>query len=398
MEQSQCDANTNAHTRLQWLEHLLNSVSGYIYIYNTVEQRNVYTNRSMGDILGYTPEDLQQMGNKVLETMMHPDDLAGLPETAQRVNAAADGQVVEWEYRMRTRTGSWVWLQDRITAFSRDEHGNVVEQVGVVQDITARKQTEEALRNSEIRQRALLDAIPDMILRIGQDHIFLDYREAQDIEAYVPPEVFLGKHVQEVLPADVAELIMQTGTQVLHTGDQQWITYQLSMPAGPRTYDAWVVASADQTYLLLIRDITEQQKAEAERAALQQQIIDTQRDTLRELSTPLIPITDDVMIMPLIGTIDSGRAQMVMEALLEGVARHQAQLVLLDITGVAVVDTQVAQAFIQAAQAVRLLGAQVMLTGIQPQIAQTLIMLGADLSGIQTQSSLQAGIAAALRG
>ncbi|MFP4440302.1 MAG: STAS domain-containing protein [Chloroflexaceae bacterium] len=100
--------------------------------------------------------------------------------------------------------------------------------------------------------------------------------------------------------------------------------------------------------------------------------------------------------MPLIGTIDSQRAQQVMEALLEGVAQHQADLVILDITGVSVVDTQVAQAFIQAAQAVRLLGAQVMLTGIQSQIAQTLVHLGVDLSGIQTQGSLQAGIAAAL--
>jgi anti-anti-sigma factor len=100
--------------------------------------------------------------------------------------------------------------------------------------------------------------------------------------------------------------------------------------------------------------------------------------------------------MPLIGTIDSQRAQQVMEALLEGVAQHQADLVILDITGVSVVDTQVAQAFIQAAQAVRLLGAHVMLTGIQPQIAQTLVHLGVDLSGIQTQGSLQAGIAAAM--
>jgi anti-anti-sigma factor len=101
--------------------------------------------------------------------------------------------------------------------------------------------------------------------------------------------------------------------------------------------------------------------------------------------------------MPLIGTIDTGRAQQVMEALLEGVAHHQATLAILDITGVSVVDTQVAQALIGAAQAVRLLGAQVMLTGIQPQIAQTLVHLGVDLSGIETRGSLQSGIAEALR-
>jgi anti-anti-sigma regulatory factor len=87
-----------------------------------------------------------------------------------------------------------------------------------------------------------------------------------------------------------------------------------------------------------------------------------------------------------------------METLLDGVAQQRARLVILDITGVTVVDSQVAQALIRAAQAVKLLGARVMLTGIQPQIAQTLVHLGVDLSGIQTRSSLQAGIATALRG
>jgi len=134
------------------------------------------------------------------------------------------------------------------------------------------------------------------------------------------------------------------------------------------------------------------------RREMEEQVLAAQREALRELSTPLIPITDDVVIMPLIGTIDSGRAQLVMETLLNGVAQQQARLVILDITGVPVVDSQVAQALIRAAQAVKLLGARVMLTGIQPQIAQTLVHLGVDLSGIQTQSSLQAGITAALQG
>jgi rsbT co-antagonist protein RsbR len=100
--------------------------------------------------------------------------------------------------------------------------------------------------------------------------------------------------------------------------------------------------------------------------------------------------------MPLIGTLDSGRAQQVMETLLEGVSTHQAELAILDITGVSMVDTQVAQALVRSAQAVRLLGAQVMLTGLQPQIAQTLVHLGVDLSDIVTRGSLQAGIIYAL--
>jgi rsbT co-antagonist protein RsbR len=147
----------------------------------------------------------------------------------------------------------------------------------------------------------------------------------------------------------------------------------------------------------IFHDISQQQQAEAERAALQQQVIDAQRDALRELSTPLIPIAEHVVIMPLIGTIDSRRAQMVMETLLEGVARHEAELVILDITGVMLVDTQVAQALVRTAQAVKLLGAQVLLTGIQPQIAQTLVELGGAVPGMETYGTLQSGMLAALQ-
>jgi len=152
------------------------------------------------------------------------------------------------------------------------------------------------------------------------------------------------------------------------------------------------------TYVAAIeRDVTERKRHETEIATLQQEIIETQQAAIRELSTPLIPIAQDVLIMPLIGTIDSTRAQMVMEALLEGVAHYQAELAIVDITGVSMGDTQVAQALVQAAQAIQLLGAQVMLTGIQPQIAQTLIHLGVDLSGIITYGRLQSGIASVLK-
>ncbi len=120
------------------------------------------------------------------------------------------------------------------------------------------------------------------------------------------------------------------------------------------------------------------------RASLQEEIIRTQKVMLEELSTPLIPISEKIMVMPLIGSVDSRRAQQVIETLLHGISTSKAQIAILDITGVSVVDTQVANAFISAAQAVRLLGAQVLLTGIRPEVAQTLIGLGVDLSGIIT--------------
>jgi rsbT co-antagonist protein RsbR len=153
-----------------------------------------------------------------------------------------------------------------------------------------------------------------------------------------------------------------------------------------------------QAIAMINRDMTMVKQTEHAQADLQQQIITDQQAALRELSTPLIPIADDVIMMPLIGVVDSQRAQQVLDVLVEGVARYQARMLILDITGMQVIDTQAAGAIIRAAHAVRLLGAQVILTGIGPEIAQTIVQQGIDLSEIDTRASLQAGIAHALYG
>ena len=148
----------------------------------------------------------------------------------------------------------------------------------------------------------------------------------------------------------------------------------------------------------VMMDITLRKQAEAIRLqnVAHQETIRVQGALLRELSTPLIPITDSVVAMPLIGTIDSGRAQQIIESLLTGVADQHAAAVIIDITGVPIVDTQVANALLRAAQAVKLLGARAILTGIRPEVAQTLVGLGVDLGSIRTCRSLQAGITEAL--
>jgi len=114
------------------------------------------------------------------------------------------------------------------------------------------------------------------------------------------------------------------------------------------------------------------------------------------LSTPLLPIGDQVVVLPLIGAMGPERFEQVLETLLQGVKTHGARVAILDITGVAVVDDQVANGLIGAARAVQLLGAQIVLTGIRPEIAQTLVGLGIDMQGITTRGTLQSGIAYAL--
>ncbi|MCG8353576.1 MAG: STAS domain-containing protein [Chloroflexales bacterium] len=115
-----------------------------------------------------------------------------------------------------------------------------------------------------------------------------------------------------------------------------------------------------------------------------------------ELAVPVVPLLDGVIVLPLVGTIDTRRAQQVMESLLTGIAEQQADVAIIDITGVSVVDTAVANYVIQSIRAASLLGAHVILTGIGARIAQTLVTLGVDFSVVTTLSNLRDGIESAI--
>ncbi|MFO0575398.1 MAG: AAA family ATPase [Polyangia bacterium] len=142
----------------------------------------------------------------------------------------------------------------------------------------------------------------------------------------------------------------------------------------------------------LQQELAERQRSEQERAALQDRIITSQKARLAEMATPLIPISSEIMVMPLIGTVDPERAQQVLDTALSGVSTSRARFVILDITGLRHVDTSVAGTLLNTARALQLLGARAVLTGIRAEVAQTLVGLGVDLGGIVTLSQLQGGI------
>jgi predicted ATPase/GAF domain-containing protein/predicted Ser/Thr protein kinase len=146
----------------------------------------------------------------------------------------------------------------------------------------------------------------------------------------------------------------------------------------------------------LARELTERSLSEKARAALQEEIIRVQDERLTEVSTPLIPITDRIMVMPLIGTMDAKRAEQVLAVALLGAQSNHTAVVIIDITGVKVMDTAVANTLVKTAAALRLLGTEAVLTGIAPHVAQTLIGLTIDFGSIVTRGTLQSGIAYAL--
>jgi anti-anti-sigma regulatory factor len=120
--------------------------------------------------------------------------------------------------------------------------------------------------------------------------------------------------------------------------------------------------------------------------------------TIREIGTPVIPLLPHVLLIPLIGTIDTARVQQLIETTLRGIGTYQATEILLDLTGVPLVDTQVAGVLIQVTRASMLLGARITLVGVRPEIAQSLVSLGIDLSFISTESTLSAAIERLIRG
>jgi len=124
--------------------------------------------------------------------------------------------------------------------------------------------------------------------------------------------------------------------------------------------------------------------------------MEAQQRALAELSTPVIKVYENVLVLPLVGAIDTERSHRIMEDLLIGITQHQAEMVIVDITGVPLVDTAVANHLLQTIKAARLLGTRSILVGIRGEVAQALVHLQVDLAGVVTRSNLQAGIEYAL--
>lgn len=132
------------------------------------------------------------------------------------------------------------------------------------------------------------------------------------------------------------------------------------------------------------------------RAALAR--VEAQDRAIRELSTPILPIWDGVLLSPIVGALDSSRAEQLVHQILDGVRVHRAGVVILDLTGVPVIDTQVANVLLRCSKAVGLLGARTVITGMQPNVAMTCVELDVNFEGLTPKSTLRDGLHAALAG
>jgi rsbT co-antagonist protein RsbR len=128
-----------------------------------------------------------------------------------------------------------------------------------------------------------------------------------------------------------------------------------------------------------------------------EEVINRQQEELLELSTPVVKLWDGILAIPMIGTLDSARTQLVMESLLQKIVEEGALMAIIDITGVPTVDTLVAQHLLKTVTAIRLMGADCIISGVRPQIAQTIVHLGVDLKGVTTKANLADALALGLK-
>ncbi|EYF03134.1 PAS domain-containing protein [Chondromyces apiculatus] len=324
--------------------------------------------------------------------LIHPDDLEHSRQALARV-AVGDTALGDLVNRYRRKDGTYASIAWKSVVM-----------VGelcycMAQDVSAQEETEAILRKERARLHQLQHASGVVLYAIGSlaggmPGITFISDNLRDVLGYKPEEFFEDRELwnRMVHPDDLARAL--DGTPIFahgfylreyrfrhKDGSYRWMRDETKLvkDAEGRPFEAvgtW-------------QDVTERKEVEH---TLQQQ-----ENALLELSTPLIPISDEILVMPLIGMVDSRRAEQIMSTILDGITARRAKVAILDITGMGSVDTKIAELLLRTARAARLLGVEVLLTGIRPDVAQTLVTLGVDLGAVVTFGTLQAGIQHAMR-
>ncbi len=262
------------------------------------------------------------------------------------------------------------------------------------------------LSANEAQYRLLAENVADMITRTDVHGVYTYVSPVSFAILGYPPDEMIGTHWRDYIhPDDLADLQLaeQSGDTLslsriyrMRRRDGEYVWLEASVRLLP-------TAGGATEFITVARDITERRAAEEalnqarqEHEQLQQQIIEAQKQAIQELSSPVIPIMNGVIVMPIIGSIDTTRARDITRALLAGISQHRAQIAILDITGVPIVDSGVADHLNRSIQAARLKGTHTIITGISEAVAEAIVDLGIDWRGIETVRDLQTGLKSAL--
>lgn len=257
---------------------------------------------------------------------------------------------------------------------------------------------EQATDTQEFRDlQAMIDAITDYeIIKLTTDgNVATWTRGAELLKGYTADEV-IGRHVSifytdEDAESGLAQRELQTARDTGRFEFEGWRVRK----GGERFWASVIIAPITDGdggvdgYVKVTRDLTERREQELR--------LERQREEIMELSTPVIQVWDGVLALPIIGTLDSMRAARLTQGLLERIAASQAQIAILDISGVPTIDTQVAQHLLKTVQAANLMGTVSILSGVRPETAQAMVHLGIDIGQLKSRNTLRDALQLALQ-
>jgi PAS domain S-box-containing protein len=336
-------------------------------------------------LMGYTDSEI--IGQHVSVLYAEDDRNSGLVE---RDLAAAheSGRVDSEGWRLRLDGGRF--RAGIVVTAIRDETGAVVGYGQVIRDLAAEQQRAYSMFHG------LLEAAPDAIIIVGTDgrimlvnaqadRIFGHKREelvGKDVEILMP-ERFRAKHTRHRKDYLIDPVNRRMGVGIdlvaLHRDGTE---FPIEVSLSPLYIEGVLYVSA------AVRDVTERREYE--------QRLRRQHEEIMELSTPVIQVWEKVLTLPLIGTLDSLRASRLTEGLLQRISETQAEVVIVDISGVPTIDTQVAQHLLRTVQAAALMGATSIMCGVRPETAQAMVHLGIDIGQLLSRGTLQDALQLAL--
>ncbi len=313
-------------------------------------------------------------------------DVAPLVGAATWVGVlAADNEVPS--VRAIARPGEQLLLE-AWSQVTRDAEGRPVGATIYGHDVTARVLAERRAALEVKLLNAIINTIDISVWAIDRHGVFLYQDGKAGLDVGLKPHTFVGQSVFELFrdspdleplrEALAGEPRFVEGAETL---GQHWQNWYVPLPGAG-------AGEGEATLAAVSMNVSEAKRRETDLQA-RIDLIRKQQEVIRELSTPIIEIWDGIVTLPIVGLLDSVRTAEVMDSLLQAVGRLRARYAILDLTGVEVVDTATASHLIGMIQAIRLLGAEGILTGIQPMIAQTIVSLGVDLTRVAVYARLR---------